>query len=258
MALVPYTLHNVATEMLRLPTRSIPLGGRDWRFEQRPGPALSFGAAVYPCAIVLAHYIATHPHVFAGARVVELGAGLGLASMLAAHVGAHAIATDGDGGVLALCRAALDANGMARVPALRLVWGDAGDLAGVRAALAALPTGGPLVVIAADVVAAPYAAALPALVATLGELLSGDGGGDDGGSGSGGGGTDAAAQPPSLLLVYQRRHSDEAAFFGAMQRAGMAREDLPDDEVHPDFRGDVRPIVISRYRVAAGGRSGGA
>jgi hypothetical protein len=240
MALVPYTLNNFATDAVRLPTRSVPLGGRDWHFTQLPGPYLNFGASVYPCAIVLAHYVATHPQRFAGARVVELGAGLGLASMLAAHVGGHAIATDGDDRVVGLCRAALDANGLPHVPAMRLRWGDADDMAGVRAALARLPPG-PLVVIAADVVAAPYAAALPSLVGSVGELLR-DGGAD-------------AAPSTSFLLVYQRRHSDELPFFGAMRDAGLAREDLPGEEVHPDFRGDVRPIVISTYRVQ-GGASG--
>ena len=92
-----------------------------------------------------------------GAVVVELGAGLGTASLVAASLGARALATDGDESTCAMCarnardnadavletarreraapsedetRAALSA----RVPACRrLLWGDAGDARATKA-----------------------------------------------------------------------------------------------------------------------------
>ena len=92
-----------------------------------------------------------------GAVVVELGAGLGTASLVAASLGARALATDGDESTCAMCarnardnadavletarreraapsedetRAALSA----RVPACRrLLWGDAGDARAAKA-----------------------------------------------------------------------------------------------------------------------------
>ena len=83
-------------------------------------------------------------------------------------------------------------------------------------------------VIAADVVAAPYAEHFPGLVATLAALC---------------GATGAPA-----LLVYQRRHSDEDAFFARMAAAGFTAVQLPpEDAVHPDFRGELRPLSVWRF-----------
>ena len=90
-----------------------------------------------------------------GAVVVELGAGLGVASLVAASLGARALATDGDESVCSMCarnardnagavvqaaaRAASSAlgdetRGDARAPACRrLLWGDARDALAAKA-----------------------------------------------------------------------------------------------------------------------------
>lgn len=65
------------------------------------GHTLKPGASVYPCAIVLAHYIMTHPEVVAGRSVLELGAGVGLVGIAAAAAGAASVViSDGDDKVL--------------------------------------------------------------------------------------------------------------------------------------------------------------
>ena len=63
-----------------------------------------------------------------GARVLELGCGLGLAGFVAAARGCAVVMTDGDDGVLALCAA--NAARCARQPdsMRRLFWGDAADV----------------------------------------------------------------------------------------------------------------------------------
>lgn len=49
---------------------------------------------LWPSSEALAHYIFEHKKLFQNKRVLELGAGLGLPSLVAAHVGAEVTATD--------------------------------------------------------------------------------------------------------------------------------------------------------------------
>lgn len=256
-ALVPFSLASPFADALRLEWRDITLGGRRFRIRQahrddgRGGTALGFGASVYACSVVLAHYVLEHPCEFAGSgsgaggdaggAVVELGAGLALGSMAVAAVGGRAVATDGDDLVVGYARSNLDANGCGGVPSARLLWGDDGDTARVLEQARALG-GGVRCVVAADVVAAPYAAHFPGLVATVAALLRGGGGG--GGEGC------ADAPPPTFLLAYQRRHSDEDAFFAAMASAGFVAAPLPREAVHPDFRRELRPVQLLRFTLA--------
>ncbi|CAM9134423.1 unnamed protein product, partial [Phaeothamnion confervicola] len=61
-----------------------------------------------------------------GARVLELGAGVGIAGMLAARLRAAEVAlTDGDACCVPLLAKSAKDNGLANVVAARLLWGDA-------------------------------------------------------------------------------------------------------------------------------------
>ena len=72
---------------------------------------LGFGASLYPSAVVLADYIYRHPAVVHGKVCVELGAGLGLASIVAVLAGAKRVyVTDGNGELLELTRANVEGN----------------------------------------------------------------------------------------------------------------------------------------------------
>ena len=58
----------------------------------------STGAGVWECSEVLSAYLAARPELCRGRRVLELGAGCGLCSMVASLGGAaRVVATDGDG-----------------------------------------------------------------------------------------------------------------------------------------------------------------
>lgn len=177
MAIVPYTYANPFGELLKLDSRIVVIGDQSftlqqrWRDDGKGGTGIGFGASVYNSSIVLAQYIdeMVLPTLPRRASVLELGAGLALGA-LAASAGARnaarrVIATDGDDMVVEYAQSVLDANGVAgRAVAARLLWGDAADMDAVWALLGHARPG---VIVAADVVAAPYAAAIPALVDTL-------------------------------------------------------------------------------------------
>ena len=90
---------------------------------------------------------------WAGAVVVELGGGLGLASMVAARMGATVLCTDGDDMVVDMCARNVRANGLAAADSIdpsidsstrrgsvevaRLAWGDEEDVAAAEAWVAA-------------------------------------------------------------------------------------------------------------------------
>jgi predicted nicotinamide N-methyase len=71
---------------------------RDWeqlRHEEGgAGRAVPYWARLWPSGLALAAALADTPPA-AGARVLELGCGLGLPSVVAARAGAHVLATDG-------------------------------------------------------------------------------------------------------------------------------------------------------------------
>jgi len=56
--------------------------------------AIPYYAILWPAASGLARYLWTHRAELSGKRVIELGCGLGLPSVLAARLGAHVTATD--------------------------------------------------------------------------------------------------------------------------------------------------------------------
>jgi predicted nicotinamide N-methyase len=81
--------------------------------------ALPYWAELWPAGVALAR--ALRGRSLRGARVLELGCGLGLPGIVAALHGAHVLATDWSDDALAAARANAAANG-ARIATLRLDW----------------------------------------------------------------------------------------------------------------------------------------
>jgi predicted nicotinamide N-methyase len=97
----------------------------------------STGLTIWTCSQILFGYLDDHPGLVAGKNVLELGAGLGLCSIAAHHLGAkRVLATDGDVDVLENLRYNIDFNiGDAdatsesedtskRIQCPQLVWGE--------------------------------------------------------------------------------------------------------------------------------------
>ncbi|KAF0311326.1 Methyltransferase-like protein 23 [Amphibalanus amphitrite] len=84
----------------------------------------SYGLYTWPCAPVLAQYVFHERRRFAGAHVLELGAGTALPSIVAAKLGARVTVTDCAAApqLLANCRRALELNAV-RATVLGLSWG---------------------------------------------------------------------------------------------------------------------------------------
>ena len=137
--------------------------------EGAAGRPVPYWATVWPAGRMLAHEVAGAPPP-AGARVLELGCGLGLVSIAAARGGARVLATDGSTDAVAYAAHALALNEVDGVAA-HADW---------REHAGALVAAGPWdVVLAADVLytRASVEAALrllPRLLAPDGELLLAD------------------------------------------------------------------------------------
>jgi predicted nicotinamide N-methyase len=222
-AIVPYCaapIGFVATrELKKMRERYFTIGPHFLRLEQHwdddghGGTQLGFGGTCYDAAFVLADFLHRAAVPLAGKSVVELGSGTGLVAIAATMLGARrVVATDGDA---ALVRGLVARNGerncpaawrAGRLTAATLLWGDAAMHAAVGASFD--------LVLAADVVAAPYEAALPQLLAALERL--------------------APTAATTVLLAYQRRHKCEDAFFEAARRVFEITLALP-DQLHPDF-----------------------
>lgn len=122
--------------------------------------------AIWGSALRMARWLSANVEVCAGKRVVELGGGSCLPALVAAKVGAASVVgTDLDAHAVAALERAIERNGLAGVVAAqRLDWFDYLP-APPADALAAAP-----VVLAADV--NYFTAAVPALLATVGAVLS--------------------------------------------------------------------------------------
>lgn len=232
-AIVPHSYNFAHDAHLRLPQRLITLpsvGDVDiaqrYKADGRGGTALGFGASVYHSAVVLAYHVAEHAAgLVQGRRVLELGAGTGFVSVVAACVGGRVTCTDGDAGLLPLMAENAERNRHlwadgASFTAEQYMWGEGNAL------------GGPFdVVLAADVAAVPYAHHLEALVRAFREMTVPGG---------------------VAFLAYQPRHGLERKFFHRL-RQHMEVEEVPRAHLHPDFR-DSAPIQLFaiRHRAAAG------
>eukprot|EP00288_Rhodomonas_lens_P017593 CAMPEP_0177700692 /NCGR_PEP_ID=MMETSP0484_2-20121128/6227_1 /TAXON_ID=354590 /ORGANISM="Rhodomonas lens, Strain RHODO" /LENGTH=245 /DNA_ID=CAMNT_0019211903 /DNA_START=150 /DNA_END=887 /DNA_ORIENTATION=+ len=144
-AVVPFSNTNPWVDSFRLKTRNFVIGGTpfvinqawDDRTEEDPEPTGMkwTGAAVWDAAVVLSDFLCTRKSLIEDKRVLEVGSGLALVSVVAASLlPAHIIATDYDEHVLGLARGNLERNvpelaKAGRAEARQLSWGSEEDAA---------------------------------------------------------------------------------------------------------------------------------
>lgn len=81
-----------------------------------------YGLLLWESAPVLARWLAEQPLVVRGRRVLELGAGTGLAGLVARHLGAAVVQTDHSPEALQLCQRNARANGIEDVRVVLADW----------------------------------------------------------------------------------------------------------------------------------------
>jgi predicted nicotinamide N-methyase len=81
-----------------------------------------YWSKVWPAAIALAEYLVQHPNVVKGKKVVELGAGLGLPSLVAARVSGPVLCSDYAPEAVELARASAIYNGHSNLETAVLDW----------------------------------------------------------------------------------------------------------------------------------------
>jgi predicted nicotinamide N-methyase len=175
-AIVPYVgTKEKWTEKCRKHERAMLIGGRRYVLEQGKWNGEEFrekfGTAVYDASIVLSHYIADH-NVLKTTKckhVIELGCGVGLVSIVASTLlseTAQVVATDYDSKLLELVERNASKNlkekESKRLRTKVLKWGSTCPKDGENVDL----------ILGSDIVACPYAEALPLLVKTLCDLMS--------------------------------------------------------------------------------------
>jgi predicted nicotinamide N-methyase len=127
---LPPALLDLRVRRVALPGRDAFLvQPRDWEeLRQQEGAAsrpVPFWATLWPSGLTLARRLAADPPP-RGARVLELGCGLGLPSIVAARAGARVLATDGSGDAAAFAAHGLALNELVGDVAVA-DWGDDGD-----------------------------------------------------------------------------------------------------------------------------------
>ncbi|KAF1795356.1 S-adenosyl-L-methionine-dependent methyltransferase [Phytophthora cactorum] len=227
-ALVPFSFRNAFHDALRDATRWFPIAGKRiridqaWQSDGRGGTALGFGASVYDAAIALSLYLAAHPDLVKGNRVIELGCGPGLVGVVAGHLEPKSIViTDGDPASVALTQRNIKVNDLSEevCTAEEYLWGELGHH---------LVSGNAHydVILGADIVACPYASAFEALMVSLQEM----------------------AGPQTLvLLAYKKRQNSEEKFFEEFEKVFEIAQ-IDQSELHADFQ-EGGDIVIFKARL---------
>jgi len=123
----PHVLGTTAGD-LQLEEYNLRLGGHAWRilhtgailshederrFLRGEQARIPYGIVLWPAAIALAHEVASR--TFAGARVLELGAGTGLPGLVAASLGARVMQTEIQPVAMFVCKKNAERNGITTV-----------------------------------------------------------------------------------------------------------------------------------------------
>ena len=195
------------------------------------------GLTVWDGSIVLAKYLEARYPSLAGRRVLEVGAGPGVAGLAAAALGAEVTLTDLDY-CLPNLRAAVARNAhLLKAGAAPPLVGALDWLAPQRSALPGLQAVD--FVLGADVVWVEEL--IEPLVRTLAWLLAG-----------------AATPPPVVLLAHQTRSTrGDELLHAQLAAAGLQATAVPPDTHHPDFRHPKIAILVIE-RLPAGAAAGAA
>ena len=165
------------------------------------------GQLIWPVSVLLSHYLASSRgrQLVHKRNVVEMGAGCGLAGLVASHVGAHqVILTDGNEIVLDLLRQ--NCQSTVNVKTLKLIWGDRENLSTVLRDMTHVD-----VVIAADVVQWP--AVVEPLLHSVKALLW----------------TSECETPTLVLGIVNRAQSTYDMFFELAAKLGFSYRRVPHD-----------------------------
>lgn len=201
------------------------------------------GTMIWECGIVLAGYLmhSLTAEQLRGKRVLELGAGAGVAGLAASALGAHAVLTDLEP-VARLLRcnvglnreALLSAGGSAEV--LPLDWNEVAPLGAAASLPEGLAHSGFDLVLGADLVFQPDGQQLPALVALLRRLLAPPTGEVEGEVEGGDGRAPPGAVGARLLLAHKSRHAElDEQLLRQLRAAGISLSEIPHAEHHPDY-----------------------
>lgn len=266
MALVLYEAP--AYTPLTSPTRifDLPHSGRVTISQHWGEDGTRTGGAVWDAAQVLGHYIDEHHERWMNQSSLELGAGMGFASIVAARCGfTDVLATDGDANLLSFARSNADENAEAHgnaatVRVETLQWGDTAALNTLLPLGAATPD----VILASDVIylgSARSWGSFLSLVATLcrrrreemstastsvlfgvapavpppAPIARHDG-------------TFSAAGDPLVLLSHTRRYANEEQhFFGEARRHRFNVTELPENALHATWAGGRSVLYELRW-----------
>lgn len=259
--------------------------GRTFVLMQHPA-AMDHAFTVWDAGLGFTRYLEVNKKAaaaLAGRRVLELGAGLGLVSMVCASLGAHALATDlphvvdhlrsciGANGFKLGLRPAADAPGDGSssgsgggsggsIDAAALSWGDDAALQLV------LDTYGPFDVIVGTDVVYQDRLVRPLLGTAARAALASRGGGSAAASSSGSSSTAAAGELPSagdaggghrgrrVVHVYfanEERDAHTAALFERLSRELFGAKLLPPKTYHDDSEGTSLRIYEGRLKPGA-------
>lgn len=196
---------------------------------------------MYEASYVLADYLCRHQALVQNKKVIELGSGLGLVSVVCAKLGAASVlATDGDDLSVSLTKSNLESNNCQEIATSeKLLWGS--QQVGETEPLADFD-----LVVGSDIVACPYAEAYESLLDTLKELMPA---------------VDVTSfdmscvasqvgrrqDQPNFLLSYQPRNQSEDQFFTTLAKAGFLAHEIEREDIHSDFQDTkIKLFCISR------------
>ena len=236
-ALVPFSHASQFVDPLALSERVFTVRDVTIKIKQgmkrdgRGGTLLGFGAAVYPSAILLTHFLDNHypSGKLTGKTVLELGCGVGMCGIAACVCGAgKVIATDGDERSVELTLENIERNKQAfqsesQIFAEKLAWADKSDTARVADLVG---SGGVDLIIGSDIAACPYAEALPLLLECL---------------------LTFCGPSTTIIMTHKDRNVVEESFW-SMAKEHFVVTSLPRSLIHPDFRGDMG-LHIKRMRL---------